>query len=673
MDDVDRDMERAELEASRTWSRGSKDRQPRNGSALGSHREGIAHHDSFSSSSADSNAVNMNRIATASGATIGSRGYRTRTHPIEDYRTQTHRLQQVETVGASELRTRTRKTLPLPQFGGGKPYPPQLPEQEQYVVEFDGKDDPMHPQNWPFRRKFVISAILSYTCFCSTFTSSVFSTSTADVAEHYHVSVEVTTLCTSLFVLGYAFGPLIWGPCSELKGRRLPIVLAMFGFICFCYAAAASKDLQTLMICRFFNGIFGSCPLSTVASVFADMYNNTTRGIAIVVFAAMVFMGPMFGPFLGGFINNSHLHWRWNLYIPAIMASLALVLIVLFVRETYAPVILVSKAAELRRRTKNWGIHAKQEEIEIDLKELVSKNFSRPIRLLISEPIILLVTMYMAFIYSLLYVFLTAYPLVFQGVHGMKPGVAGLPFFGMVTGILLVASYIVLSNNQYAKKLEANGGIPVPEWRLPPVIIGGVLFGAGLLWFGWSGYKKDVHWIVPTLSGLFTGFGLLAIFIQLFNYIIDSYIMFSASAIAANTFLRSAMAAGFPLFARQMFNNLGIEWASTLLGCLALICVPIPICFLLFGKKLREKSKFGTVMKTPSDDDDDDPDSGEADSAHAMSALHATRSRVHHDLPSKSRTPTRTNGTAGPIGGIDMERALQSDPRAKPLDPEKQV
>jgi DHA1 family multidrug resistance protein-like MFS transporter len=103
-------------------------------------------------------------------------------------------------------------------------------------------------------------------------------------------------------------------------------------------------------------------------------------------------------------------------------------------------VILINKAEELRRRTKNWGIHAKQEEIEIDLRELAEKNFTRPLRMLITEPIVLLISLYMAFIYGLLYLFLTAYPLVFQGVHGMNAGVGGLPFFGMITGELLAVS-----------------------------------------------------------------------------------------------------------------------------------------------------------------------------------------------------------------------------------------
>lgn len=221
-----------------------------------------------------------------------------------------------------------------------------------------------------------------------------------------------------------------------------------------------------------------------------------------------------------------------------------------FLEETYPPVILVTKAAELRRRTKNWGIHAKQEEIEIDFRELVTKNFSRPLRLLFTEPIVLLLSIYMSFIYGLLYLFLTAYPIVFQRIHGMTPGIGGLPYLGMVIGMITAGIYIALTNPSYNRKLAANNGVPIPEWRLFPVIIGGVSFSLGLFWFGWSGYKESIHWIVPTLSGLLTGFGLLAIFLQSLNYLVDSYLMFAASAIAGNTFLRSLAGAGFPLFSQ---------------------------------------------------------------------------------------------------------------------------
>ena len=253
----------------------------------------------------------------------------------------------------------------------------------------------------------------------------------------------------------------------------------MFGFSVFQIGTAVGKDLQTVLLCRFFGGIFGSCPLAVVAAIFSDvstsfphstcfslnakqMFSNRTRGLAITIFSMTVFSGPLLAPFIGGFIiMNPKLGWRWTEYLVSIMGFLAFGLDLIFLEETYPPVVLVEKASELRRRTKNWGIHAKQEEIEVDFRELVTKNFSRPLRLLVTEPIVLLISIYMAFIYGLLYLFLTAYPIVFQQIHGMNPGVGGLPYFGMILGQLIAGIYIGLTQTSYNKKLTANNGIPV--------------------------------------------------------------------------------------------------------------------------------------------------------------------------------------------------------------------
>ncbi len=220
----------------------------------------------------------------------------------------------------------------------------------------------------------------------------------------------------------------------------------------------------------------------------------------------------------------------------------------------------------------------------------------------------------MAFIYGLLYLFLTAYPFVFQGKYHMGQGVGGLPFFGIICGQLLAGLMMVLRQPGYVKKLLANNNVPVPEWRLPEVVAGGVAFAGGLFWLGWAGYTGKVHWIVPTLSGLLSGFGLMAIFLQSLNYLVDSYLMvcaffwwliaadedqFAASAIAANTFLRSLCGAGFPLFAYYMFTGMGIQWAATLLGCLAVVMVPVPLWFLLRGAQLRQKSSFAPTGMFP--------------------------------------------------------------------------
>ncbi|KAK0286261.1 hypothetical protein LTR91_017527 [Friedmanniomyces endolithicus] len=322
------------------------------------------------------------------------------------------------------------------------------------------------------------------------------------------------------------------------------------------------------------------------------MYSNEVRGVAVACFSATIFCGPFMGPFIGGFITNSYLGWRWTAYIPALMGFSACILAFFFQRESYGPVILVEKAANLRRLTRNWGIHAKQDEVEVDLGELLKKNLSRPIRILFTEPIILLVTIYLSFIYGLLYLNLTAYGLVFGQVYGWAPGVNGLPYFGLIIGVFIGFLSILATQPGYVKKLKANNNVPVPEWRLPLTMVGGIVFACGLFWFGWGGYKASTPWIVPTLAGVFLGFGIYVVFLCCLNYIIDAYLMFAASAIAANTIMRSLCGAIFPLFAYYMFEGIGIQWGMTLLGCLATMFIPMPFVFYFYGKKIRAKSKF---------------------------------------------------------------------------------
>lgn len=582
LDEVDREMIAAEEDAQ--WQNHQQQQGVRRPS---NEVERVVTASSVSTSSSDGmgrqRTVGMSRVPTQRDL---------ERHPTELSRIHTARSQHSETIGRSLRSRHSTKSKPLPSFGAGKPFPPPLPDQEEYVVEFDGPDDPYHAQNWATSRKLLTAAMLGYTTMTSAFTSSIFSAASSHVAAEFGVSTEVGILGVSLYVLGFATGPTFWAPLSELKGRRLPIVISMFGFSVFTIACAVAKDLQTLLICRFFAGFMGACPLAVVAAVFSDMFNNATRGAAITIFSMAVFTGPLLAPFVGGFIVTSYLGWRWTMYITSIMGWVAFILDFLFLKETYPPVILIEKAAELRRRTKNWGIHAKQEEIEVDFKELLQKNFTRPMRLLFLEPIVTLLSIYMAFIYGLLYLFLTAYPFVFQGVHGFNAGESGLAFFGMIIGQLIAGTVVLLDQPRYQRKLAANNGVPIPEWRLPVVIAGGIAFTGGIFWFGWSGYRADVHWIVPAASGILTGFGLMAIFLQALNYLVDAYLMFAASAIAGNTFLRSLCGAGFPLFSTYMFNGLGINYASTVLGCVAAVLVPIPVIFYLYGGKIRSKSAF---------------------------------------------------------------------------------
>lgn len=213
------------------------------------------------STSSGSSSSELESVRTARmSRTETNRINRSETHPEALSRIETHRTQHSGTVGSRTTSRKSTKQGPLPEMGAGKPFPPPLPDKEEYVVEFDGVHDPRHAQNWPMKKKLLIGAILAFDALSATMGSSIFSAATRGLTETFQVGQEVATLGTSLFILGYAFGPILWAPSSELYGRRLPLVIAAFGFSIFAVATAVGKDFQTVMLGRFFGGLFGSCP-----------------------------------------------------------------------------------------------------------------------------------------------------------------------------------------------------------------------------------------------------------------------------------------------------------------------------------------------------------------------------------------------------------------------------
>ncbi|KAF2112687.1 major facilitator superfamily domain-containing protein [Lophiotrema nucula] len=464
-------------------------------------------------------------------------------------------------------------------------------DEDPNLVVWDGEDDPENPHNWTRGKKWRVTIVLGIMTFCITFASSVFSTATVVTAEQFGVSTEVMTLGTSLFVLGFAIGPPIWGPMSELFGRKYPLFLGFFIFAIFQIPVAVAQNLQTIMLCRFFGGVFGSAPLGIVGGTLTDFWGALDRGVAMTIFAGATFVGPVAGPIAGGFIVQSSLGWRWTEYLTAIMAFAFGLIGWIFVPETYGPILLSQRAKKIRFRTQNWAIHAKADEQQIDLKNIAEKYLLRPFAMLVREPILILVTLYMSLIYGILYLFFEAYPIAFQEQRGWNSGVGALPFLGITIGVLLGGAIIVFTTKtRFRRKLEKHGHV-VPEERLIPMIIGGFLFPAGMFWFAWTS-SPNITWVPQVLAGIPIGAGVLMIFLQGLNYIIDCYLMYANSAIAANTFVRSFVGAGFPLFATAMFHTLGVDWAASLLGFLTAALFPVPILFFFYGAKIRKMSRY---------------------------------------------------------------------------------
>lgn len=384
----------------------------------------------------------------------------------------------------------------------------------------------------------------------------------------------------------------MWGPISELYGRRVPLFFGFATFAIFQIPVAVAQNVYTIMICRFFGGMFGSAPLAVVGGALADFWGPVERGFALGLFSGATFIGPVAGPIVGGFVTKSYLGWRWTAWLTLIPASFFGTLAFFICSESYAPVLLQRKAAKIRFETKNWAIHAPADESQVNIHEIVHKYLYRPFIMLAMEPILVLVTIYMAFIYGMIYLFFESYPISFQESRGWNPGVGALPFIGIILGVVLGVSIIVYtSNTRFKRKMIENGGKPIPEERLIPMIIGAFLLPIGLFWFAWTS-SPNITWVPQVLAGIPIGAGIQMIFLQGLSYIIDVYLMHANSAIAANTLVRSLAGAGFPLFATAMYHTMGVAWATSLLGFLTVAFLPVPILFFVYGKKIRQMSKY---------------------------------------------------------------------------------
>jgi MFS family permease len=288
-------------------------------------------------------------------------------------------------------------------------------------------------------------------------------------------------------------------------------------------------------------------------------------------------MGPAIGPIIGGFLGE-YRGWRWVAGLLAFFSGFLTVFGFFFFPETFAPVILRKRAAELTRITgKEWktrqdaGAPAKK-------AELFKKALGMPWVLLFKEPIVALMALYISVIYAILYMLFTAFPIVFQQERGWTPGIGGLAFVGIAIGVALALAYVVfIENPRYTKKLESEGGWLAPEQRLLTAMVGGVMLPAGLFIFAWTAVPAHIHWVAPIIGSIPFGCGMVLVFLGVLGYLVDSYLVFAASVLAGNTVVRSCFGVAFPLFTKRMFENLGIHWAGTLIACLGLLFAPSPL------------------------------------------------------------------------------------------------
>ncbi|KAJ4250973.1 hypothetical protein NW762_011623 [Fusarium torreyae] len=465
-------------------------------------------------------------------------------------------------------------------------------EESSHLVTFDGPDDPYNPINWPFRKKFITTICYGLTTCWITLASAIFAAAIQPVATEFNVNTETSAAATSLLVFGFGLGPLVWAPLSELYGRKWTILIknSRTSSPPLLFSTATAKDIQTVLITRFFSGLFGSAPVTITGGVMADIWAPHQLGNAIVAYGVTIVGGPTLGPIIGGALCSSHLGWRWTEYLTGIVMVAQLAVNLLVLDESYGPTLLARKAHRMRLETKDWALHAKHEEWDVSFKELYEKYYIRPFQMIVN-PICFLMSAYASFVYGILYANLESFSIEYIEVRHWGPVVGTLPFIALLIGILCAAAVNIYNNKYYRKRLMENGYRAVPEARLPPMMLGGVVFTAGQFLFAWTSSPHLNYW--PSIIGIgLTGLGFTTIFQAALGYLIDTFTRYSASAVAANTFMRSMLSGAFPLFIMPMYHKLGVDWGTTVFGCIAAVLVPVPFLFFARGKRIRAHGEW---------------------------------------------------------------------------------
>lgn len=300
---------------------------------------------------------------------------------------------------------------------------------------------------------------------------------------------------------------------SELYGRSIVYHVSNVGFVAFLVGCALAPDLNSLVVFRFFCGCFGASPLTNGGGSIADIIRQEKRGSAMAAFSVGPLLGPIIGPVAGGFLTEAK-GWRWVFWTLAIVAGAVTIIMLLFMRETYAPVILQRKTARLRKETGNELLRSKLD-IGLSPRDHFYRSIIRPLKMLIRSPIVALFAVYIAVVYGYLYLMFTSMTEVFQQTYHFSTSITGLVFLGMGVGSMAGLAYFSATSDRHIQKMSKLEGKGMkPEYRLKQLPVGAFLLPGGFFLYGWTA-QYHVHWIVPIIGTGIIGMGNIIIFMSL--------------------------------------------------------------------------------------------------------------------------------------------------------------
>ncbi|KAJ5104297.1 hypothetical protein NUU61_001644 [Penicillium alfredii] len=455
--------------------------------------------------------------------------------------------------------------------------------------------------SFPWYKRWGILTVIFTVQMSMNFNSSVYPNAVEPLAEHFHISEQAARVGQMIFLVTYAFGCELWAPWSEEFGRWPIMQLSLFLVNIWQIPCALAPNFGTIVVCRALGGL-SSAGGSVTLGMTADMWDPDDQGFAVAYVVLSSVGGTTIGPIFGGMIQQ-WLDWRWNFWIQLIFGGVTQLVHFLFVTETRAT-ILIDKEAKRRRKTgEDPNCYGPNElkEPRLSGKEVLA-IWRRPFEMFLREPIVLFLSLLSGFSDALIFTCIESFNLVFKQWNFDALRI-GLCFIAIVAGYLVAYGIFLpdIGRQRHIRKREGNAA-RIPERRLLLLLFIAPLETIGLFGFAWTSMGPDyTHWIVPLVFVFLIAIANYGIYMATIDYMVASYGPYSASATGGNGFARDFLAGISAMYATPMYSNIGnkfhLQWASTILGCLA-IFVTIPIyIFYWKGPEIRASSKFAQTLE----------------------------------------------------------------------------
>ncbi|KAJ4291887.1 hypothetical protein N0V90_009784 [Kalmusia sp. IMI 367209] len=449
---------------------------------------------------------------------------------------------------------------------------------------------------WSDRRKWTILTVVALCQTSMNFNAAIYSNAVTPLNEYFGISNARIGMVA--FLVPYAFGCELWAPCSEELGRWIVMQASLLGVNASILICALSPSFGGIIAGRVIGGL-SSAGGSVTMGMVADMFDAESQQHAVLWASLWSCLGAVIGGICGGPVQQ-YLSWRWNFWIQLIFSVITQGVHFSVAKETRSTKMLDAEAKRMRKKGEE-DVYGPNEALNygkkwyqrIDPKE-IGNTMWRPYRMLLTEPIVLFLSLLSGFADALIFSFFESYGYVFAQWN-FSPTQISLAL------IPLAGSYIfgyfsffpVVARHEHRRR---NGEVLQPETRLWWLLFQVVLLPLGLLGSAFVTTGPPLHWAGVIVFSVLVGMANFSIYYATIDYMVASYGEYSASATGGNGFARDFLAGMCALYTGKMYHSLGIRNSQLVLFALAaLFCIPVWI-FYYYGPQIRSKSRFATEL-----------------------------------------------------------------------------